>query len=187
MIKEIIFDCFGVLTEDGWLAFLGRYATKETEDELGLINHQYDRGQVSFKEFVAEVAAITGVDQAIVHKMVGTAIHPNYRLLEYIKELRTRGFSIGLLSNVGVSLSSILPHEFIEQFDTITLSYEVGAIKPEPAIFEAHLSKTGNLPEETVFVDDREVNCVGAKALGIQAVWYRNFNDARKSIEVFLA
>lgn len=186
MIKEIIFDCFGVLTEDGWLAFLAKYANEETEDELGLINFQYDRGQLSYGEFVDEVCRVTGVQKSIVHNMVTTGQHPNYRLLEYIQELKGRGYALGLISNVGVSLRGVLPDEFLDQFDTITLSYEIGVIKPESGIFEAHLAKTGFSAGEAIFIDDREINCEGAQAVGMQAVWYRDVRSTKIAVEKLL-
>jgi putative hydrolase of the HAD superfamily len=54
----------------------------------------------------------------------------------------------------------------------VTLSFEVGAVKPEPEIYLRCLSALGVSPEEALFVDDRAVNIEGARALGMHAVLF---------------
>ena len=39
--------------------------------------------------------------------------------------------------------------------------------KPEPEIFKAILDDAGIEPEETLFIDDSEINCKAAQNLGI--------------------
>jgi putative hydrolase of the HAD superfamily len=57
------------------------------------------------------------------------------------------------------------------------LSGEVGARKPEPAIFEAALAELDVAAEDAVFVGDRLVDDVaGAAAVGmttVHALWFR--------------
>ncbi|BAD58443.1 HAD family hydrolase [Nocardia farcinica] len=50
--------------------------------------------------------------------------------------------------------------------DAVTLSYEVGAIKPDPRIFRAALDKLGVAPEAALMVGDSAVADGGASALG---------------------
>ncbi len=54
--------------------------------------------------------------------------------------------------------------------DELVLSCEVGAAKPDPAIFETALESLGVRAEEALFVDDQRAFCDGAAALGIHAV-----------------
>ncbi len=57
MIKEIIFDCFGVLSQDGWMAFYKKYAKPEMMDDLHAANELADKFIKNFdkyKEFASD-------------------------------------------------------------------------------------------------------------------------------------
>ena len=49
------------------------------------------------------------------------------------------------------------------------LSYEVGALKPEPAFFTRLVTRFGLEAKDCVFLDDRGDNVAAARALGIEA------------------
>lgn len=187
MIKEIIFDCFGVLTEDGWLAFMQQYDTGEHTEELRYLNHQIDKGSIGYEELLEEVARLTTATKAEAHKIITVSHHPNTSLYAYIRELHEQGYQLGIISNVGTSLESFIPKEYMQLFTTVTLSYEVGATKPDARIFEAHLVKTGLSAGETVFIDDRSVNCEGAQSLGITSIVYRDVATLKAELEAVLS
>ncbi len=181
MIKEIIFDCFGVLTQDGWSVFLQKYATDETVEELRYLNKSVDSGQISFDVFVHEICAITNTSKAEAVTILVNSYHPELKIFELIKDLK-QNYKIGLISNISSPITDYLPTAPMDLFDEQTLSYQAGVAKPSPEIFELHLRKTGTKPEETVFVDDREMNCESAKALGIKAIWYQNLEQLKKDL-----
>jgi len=52
-------------------------------------------------------------------------------------------------------------------FDVVVVSCEVGAAKPDPAIFQMCLSRLGVGPRHALFVDDRIENVEAAARLGI--------------------
>lgn len=183
MVKEVIFDCFGVLTEDGWLAFLRKFDDGGHTEELRYINHQFDNGNLPYQDFLSEACRLTGADRATADELITKSHHINVELLDYAAELKGRGFLLGVISNVGSNLESFLPDVDLTIFDNVTLSYEVGAIKPDPLIFEAHLEKTGHNPEEAVFIDDREVNVDGAAMVGLLTVLYEDFEQMKQSVE----
>jgi putative hydrolase of the HAD superfamily len=63
----------------------------------------------------------------------------------------------------------------------------VGLRKPDHAIFELTLERLGGVaPERCVFVDDLDVNCEAARALGMAAVRFENAEHAIPEIEAFL-
>lgn len=182
MIKEVIFDCFGVLTQDGWLGFLKTYANDENIEQLRYLNHQADKGLISYQEFLNEASRLCGVAEEVVHQKVSTDLHLNTEMFELIKSLKEK-YKIGLISNVGSPIENYLPPEWIELFDHITLSYKVGAIKPSPEIYEAHLGESGSEAEQAVFIDDREPNVVEAHNLGIHGIWFRNINQLKDELQ----
>lgn len=55
----------------------------------------------------------------------------------------------------------------LEQFDGLVLSYEVGAIKPEKAIYEKALAVAGTAPWKTAFFDDVKSYAIGATQVGV--------------------
>jgi putative hydrolase of the HAD superfamily len=62
----------------------------------------------------------------------------------------------------------------LERFRGLHLSYELGAIKPDPRFFERAIDRGGLVPERCVFVDDVEANLTGARVLGIHGVLHRS-------------
>lgn len=183
MIKTVIFDCFGVLTEDGWLAFCSKYRTPENEEELRYINHQADKGLVDYEVFLDRVCKLTGVPRSEAHQTITTVHHPNIALFEYIEKLKGSGYRLGVISNVGDKLSNFLPQKYVDLFTDITLSYQVGAIKPTPEIYEVHLRKSGISADEAVFIDDRESNVEGAKRVGMHSCVYKSIEELAKYLE----
>jgi HAD superfamily hydrolase (TIGR01509 family) len=82
--------------------------------------------------------------------------------------LAERDVRVGLISNIGFDLREILhAHGFGALADTATLSYEVGAMKPDPKIFRAALDTFGVHPEMAVMVGDSREADGGAAALGM--------------------
>ena len=57
---------------------------------------------------------------------------------------------------------------------SLTLSFEVGAVKPEPAIYLRCLESLGVEPGEALFVDDRRENVEAARSLGMDAVLFED-------------
>jgi putative hydrolase of the HAD superfamily len=62
----------------------------------------------------------------------------------------------------------------VDVFDNITISAEVGVVKPEAKIFQIALEQAKVKAEEAVFVDDFLVNIEACEELGMQGVL---FND----------
>jgi glucose-1-phosphatase len=57
-----------------------------------------------------------------------------------------------------------------ELFERLFLSYEMGVMKPDPAIYHQVLSEAGIEPQETLFLDDNADNIRAAAALGIHTI-----------------
>lgn len=66
-------------------------------------------------------------------------------------------------------------------FDVVVASCDIGAGKPDPAIFHAALEQLGVTAAETVMVgNDRERDIGGAAAAGIAGVWVQPGQDLRE-------
>jgi putative hydrolase of the HAD superfamily len=88
-------------------------------------------------------------------------------------------YRIGLLSNLYPGMISRLIEKGLVagiDYSTKVLSCEVGLRKPEKEIYKISTQKSGFLPDEILFIDDREDFIKGAKDFGWQTVWF-NEND----------
>ena len=87
--------------------------------------------------------------------------------------LQARGIRLGLISNFDARLYDVLRGlQLREYFDSIHISTEVGAAKPDPAIFRAALADNGLQPLHALHIGDGLTADVrGAEAVGLSAVW----------------
>lgn len=84
-------------------------------------------------------------------------------------------YSLGIIANQNAGLEDrlrawgILPY-----FRVIASSHDVGAAKPDPAIFETALAAAHCLPEEACMIGDRLDNDIlPAQQLGMHTIWVR--------------
>jgi HAD superfamily hydrolase (TIGR01509 family) len=85
-----------------------------------------------------------------------------------LRELRARGVPVAIVSDTGWNIRSVFRHHRLERFVTaFVLSYEVGAVKPEPAMFLEACRALGVEPAEAVMVGDNPLRDGGAIRLGI--------------------
>jgi FMN phosphatase YigB (HAD superfamily) len=89
-----------------------------------------------------------------------------------------------LLSNMHPEMVAYCREHFawLNNFDFVTFSGEVGLIKPDPAIYEHTLRGLGVMASEALFLDDREVNIRAAHALGISALRFESIEKLRREL-----
>jgi putative hydrolase of the HAD superfamily len=114
------------------------------------------------------------------------ALKPNEPMITLMAALRDRGYRMALLTN-NVKEWEPLWRPFLpvdEIFETVVDSGFVGIRKPDPAIYELTLSRLEGIEaDECLFVDDIEVNCETARALGMSAVHFVDNSSAIAEIE----
>jgi putative hydrolase of the HAD superfamily len=115
-------------------------------------------------------------------------LEPNQPMIDYMRELRGRGHKMAICTNNirewEAHWRAMLPVD--EIFDVVVDSAFVGSRKPEPRIYEITLERLGAAPQDAVFIDDVELNCEGARQLGITAVRFRSTEQAIEQIEAAL-
>jgi epoxide hydrolase-like predicted phosphatase len=107
-------------------------------------------------------------------------------LVEYIRSLRGK-YKTGLISNAWSDLRDFVVREkFDDVFDKMIISAEVGALKPEPKIFQIALEQIGVSPNEAVFVDDFKANIVGGEKVGIKGIHFKDAESTMKQLKELL-
>jgi HAD superfamily hydrolase (TIGR01509 family) len=87
-----------------------------------------------------------------------------------LEEVRRRGLKVGVVSNVPADLRPVFArHGLGGLVDSFTHSFEVGAEKPDPAIFIAAAKSLGVKPGETLMVGDHAVDR-GAERAGMRVL-----------------
>ena len=84
---------------------------------------------------------------------------------EVLGALRAQGIKTAVVSNIAFDVRPAFA-SIGAQVDEFVLSFEVGAVKPDPAIFGAALQRLGVRAQEAVMVGDSEEADGGAAALG---------------------
>ena len=117
------------------------------------------------------------------------ALHPNEPMIELMREAKADGHRMALLTNNVREWEPLwrpmLPVD--EIFEVVVDSGFVGCRKPEPEIYELTLERlNGVRPEDCLFVDDVDVNCVAARSLGMSAVHYEHNDQAIPEIRAAL-
>lgn len=78
--------------------------------------------------------------------------------------LRSRGVKTAVVSNIAFDLRPAF--DGVGAVDEFVLSFEVGAVKPDPAIFQAALDRLGVPADRALMVGDSDEADGGARALG---------------------
>ena len=118
------------------------------------------------------------------------ALHPNEPMIELMREAKSSGRRMGMLTNNVREWESLwramLPVD--EIFEVIVDSGFVGMRKPDREIYELTLERLEGVPaEECLFIDDVDVNCAAARKLGMSTVHYRNNDQAIPEIREALS
>ncbi len=186
MIKAIIFDCFGVLTTAPWSEFVGALPESQ-RDPARELNRAVDAGFITRDKFFDQVHQLTGRTPQAVEEVINANEGKNTTLLNYIAHLK-KHYKIGLLSNISSDwiTKQLLSREEAELFDDIVLSFQIRMVKPDPRAYELTAGRLGEQINECVFIDDSPSNCEGARAVGMQAIHYQNFEQMKLELDTIL-
>lgn len=198
MIKAVIFDMGGVLlrTEDptprARLAAQFGLTLRELEDLVfsSVSSIRAERGEISDQEHWAWVCAQLGLPPTACQDLqdqfwAGDQLDTH--LIAFIKSLRPR-FKTGLLSNAWIGTRQVVQERygFLDAFDVVVFSAEVGMRKPEAGIFHRILKQLQVAPYEAIFVDDMLPNVEGARQVGLHVIHFTHPITVRETLQTLL-
>jgi epoxide hydrolase-like predicted phosphatase len=200
-IRAVISDFGGVLTNrliEAFAAFqdetgismeqLGRGMQRVSERDGEYPLFRLERGEISERQFLDDLA--WGLEGELGHRptlhrfreVYFDALRPNEPMLDLMRELRSRGLRMAILTNNVREWEELwrgkLPLD--EIFEVIVDSAWVGMRKPEPEIYQLTVERLGDglEPSDCLFVDDNELNVEAARELGMTAVRFRSNEQA---------
>lgn len=129
------------------------------------------------------------ITQALVDRVVQHLDTMKYLIidpgaLEVIQILRQR-YPLSLISNMLLPGKFLVAHleraHIADAFQAITISSDVGFIKPHPQIFYRTLERDRLQAEHVVFVGDTYVQDIrGAQQVGMKTIWFNSRHEPRE-------
>ncbi len=187
MIKNILFDMGGVVFLQNTEKAFRRFAAQGVDTDKYMGAHgqkgiflELEEGKISAEEFRRGMSEITGHEVSMSDAAYCWEgffeVTPADRL-HTLLELRKQ-YHLGLLSNTNPFMMALTDsprfscdgRPISEYFDSLFLSYEMKAYKPDEKIFRMALERDGMLADETLFIDDALKNIEGARRLGIHGL-----------------
>jgi putative hydrolase of the HAD superfamily len=101
-------------------------------------------------------------------------------VISILKHWQASGIELGVISNFDTRIYPVLKVLELDQFFTsVTISTEVGAAKPEPAIFLHALQKHGHPAEFACHIGDSFAeDYQGAISIGLKGIWLNRSNTS---------
>lgn len=149
----------------------------------------FEEGKISAQDFYLKVKEMLDINISYgefltIWNEIFFLTQDNNNVHDLIRKLKSKVVLI-LISNINQ-----LHYEYLEKqyeifgyFDRLVLSYEVGARKPDPLIYNKALSFVeGKNRDAVVYIDDREDLIAAAKNLGIKSLCFSGYNKLKKDL-----
>ncbi|NTU69887.1 HAD-IA family hydrolase [bacterium] len=197
MIKAIIFDNNGVLTfsdKEKTVANFAKYF-KIDESELRKVFDDFakplDDGTITTYDFHKKIANHFGKDfnYKDLLKVHINSYQPKEGMRDFLLTLK-KDYDIVLLTNFGDAFDDankeVWSYDNLFDKDKLFVSCKMKMKKPDKDIYEACLKSLGLKPEETVFVDDRELNLKAPQELGMNVILFTEIDELKKDLSKLL-
>lgn len=142
------------------------------------VNARYETGHLSFDEIYILFEKWVGkqLSPTAIKKAFCSAFSLNTEIEPLIWKLKKASIPLFALSNTCDVHFDYLHKQYpmLRLFTGFILSYEVGAMKPSPRIFQKAIEKSGFLPSNCFFVDDIPEFTHAAEEFGIVSATFQD-------------
>lgn len=195
MARAVVFDLGKVLVDFDYGIAGRRIAARggtDPEAVRSFIDHspvlfRFETGRITRQEFFEEVRGATGFAGTIEEfsayfSDIFTPIEP---MVQFHEQLRRAGIPTYVFSNTNeLAIGHIRrSFPFFSGFDGYILSYEHGAMKPDPALYDVVEARTGCLGSELFYIDDRPENVATGRERGWRAVVHVDPGETKRAYE----
>jgi glucose-1-phosphatase len=194
MIRTFLFDLGNVLLFFSHERMYGQIASLcgRTPDEVRRVlvdealGDAFECGRLTAAEMQRELEHRLNApfDAAGLHQAVGDIFESNADMLPILDALKRRGHRLVLLSNTNATHIDWVRRSFdvLDRFDAHVLSYEVGAMKPQDAIYTAALRAIECDPGECFYTDDIPQYVDRGHAFGLQAAVFTGASELKREL-----
>ncbi len=196
MIKLILFDLGVVVVKIqnapyyAYLSEVSGIPQKEVQFIVRSDTMQFERGSISFKQFINYVANDLGINKRNVSWMdyYKLMARLDNNTVEIISKLKWN-YKVAFLSNVDAHRYHYSMKHFMKKivplFDYKFASCDLKAIKPSATIYLKVLRKLRMKPEEILFIDNDIRNIEGSRRLGINSILFTSAHELKKDLKRF--
>jgi len=182
-IKFVYFDLNGVLVRFYHRAFTDisreiNISIDKVENLFWHYNSAGNRGDISMKEFDTYFGEALGIKNFKWADYYLKAVEPLKSVHDYLAKIQDK-VNIGILTNTFPGLlkkmvsSGLIPDI---KYKAIVDSSEVGAVKPEPRIYEIAEQKAKAKGAQILFIDDSRQNLMAAEHRGWRVMWFDDYH-----------
>lgn len=194
MLKTIIFDLGKVIIPFDFnlgyaaMAPVCGYAAADIRGRIGQTDlvERFESGLIEPQDFVRQLSEHLNFrsDYAGFCDIWSSIFLPETLVPESLIEGLKKHYRLVLLSNTNAIHFEMVRKNYplLRHFDAFVLSYQVGAMKPSPLIYESAVREAGCKPEECFFTDDIPAYVEAAKQFGIDAVQFQSAEQLEREL-----
>jgi HAD superfamily hydrolase (TIGR01509 family) len=184
--EAVLFDLGKVLIDFDYGIAARRIASRGTrtaQEVQGFIDHspllfRYETGAIDRHRFFEEIRKISGFRGDIEEfaRYFADVFSPIEAMIQLHAQLRTRNIPTFIFSNTNdIAIAHIRrKFPFFAGFDAYVFSYEHGAMKPDPRLYEVAERIAGRQGSQILYLDDRLENVEGGRARGWQVIHHHS-------------
>lgn len=144
------------------------------------IHRSFEKGELTRNQFLTQMiewleGTINGEEFCKIFSDIFTLNHDVINLLPKLKE----NYTLCLLSNTNEIHKEYgyQHYSFLNYFDKLFLSHEIGAVKPEEKIYKTVEKFTGRPSSNHLFIDDVQEYVNGAKVCGWDGIQFKSYDN----------
>ena len=196
-IKAVVFDWGGVLVDNPTkqlLEYSAKFFGVSTEKLLEVFSpyeNDFQRGILSEKILIEtlkkKLNANASEGTLFWKDAIRKSIHEKKAMYSLTKELKSRGYTVGFLSNTeSAAVEYFYEKKYDSFFDVILFSCVENLLKPEKEIYLLLLEKLSLESNEVIFIDDKPENVEGAEKAGLHGILFTSEEQIFSDLENLL-
>lgn len=175
-VRAIAFDCFGTLVRITApvkpFAQLIRHAPlmERREAATAVMTHRWSlQDTAKALNILVTSSVLIQLEASLTRELASVECFPE--TLEVLVELRRRGYTLALCSNLAQPYAEPVTRLLGHLVDATVWSFAEGFVKPDRRIYEVVSERLALPPEQVLMVGDTKLDdCIGARDAGLQAI-----------------
>jgi putative hydrolase of the HAD superfamily len=147
---------------------------------------RFERGELPPEAFVQQFSRLLELDLDYPRfcEIWSSIFLPETLIADETLERLHRRHRLLALSNTNAIHFEMVRERYpsLRHFDAFVVSYEVGALKPDPRMYRAALERAGAPPQQCFYTDDVAAYVEAARQFGIDAVQFESASQIEREL-----